>query len=136
MMNVNDVIKFPVLTEKSYLDMSNNVYTFAVDKRTNKVEVKKAVEFIFDVKVERVNILTVEAKTRRVGRFVGKTNKYKKALVLLKDGYSINFFPEEQESKKEETSNTESEANLSEKDSKSVEEKVAKKLASKANKTE
>ncbi|WP_240337559.1 50S ribosomal protein L23 [[Mycoplasma] gypis] len=135
-MNVNDVIKFPVLTEKSYLDMSNNVYTFAVDKRTNKVEVKKAVEFIFDVKVERVNILTVEAKTRRVGRFVGKTNKYKKALVLLKDGYSINFFPEEQESKKEETSNTESEANLSEKDSKSVEEKVAKKLASKANKTE
>lgn len=52
-MNINEVIKYPVLTEKSEIARTNqNVYTFVVDKRTNKIEVKKAVEFIFDVKVK------------------------------------------------------------------------------------
>lgn len=96
-MNVNDVIKYPILTEKTYQQMHEyNIYSFAVDKRTNKVEVRKAVEFIFNVKVLKVNILTIDAKPKRMGRFLGYTNSYKKALVYLANGNKISFFPEEE----------------------------------------
>ncbi|MCU4117300.1 50S ribosomal protein L23 [Mycoplasma zalophi] len=101
-MNINEVIKYPVLTEKTYQQMhEQNVYTFAVDRRTNKVEVRKAVEFIFNVKVEKVNIIKVSKKPKRIGRFQGFTKAYKKALVYLVDGNSISFFPNEEENKKE-----------------------------------
>ncbi|MGX9340801.1 50S ribosomal protein L23 [Mycoplasma sp. 4044] len=133
-MNVNDVIKYPILTEKSYNQMSDNIYTFAVDRRTNKVEVRKAVEFIFDVKVASVNILTVAAKPKRLGRFAGYTNKYKKALVYLQDGYSINFFPEESKAEEKEETAVQTEVAENKKDAKAVEAKVAEKLAKKAAK--
>lgn len=93
-MNVNEVIKYPILSEKTYMQMANNVYTFAVDFRTNKAEVKKVVEFIFDVKVEKVNIATVQKKPKKLGRFEGFTNRYKRAVVTLKEG-QINIFPDE-----------------------------------------
>ncbi|QJG67145.1 50S ribosomal protein L23 [Mycoplasma phocoenae] len=97
-MKLNDIIKYPILTEKTYQQMSDEnhrVITFAVDKRTNKVEVRKAVEFIFNVKVEKVNILKVNRKAKRVGRFSGYTSAYKKAMVFLAAGSEINFFPED-----------------------------------------
>ncbi|QJR43967.1 50S ribosomal protein L23 [Mycoplasma miroungirhinis] len=101
-MNINEVIKYPILTEKTYQQMhGQNVYSFAVDRKTNKVEIRKAVEFIFNVKVEKVNIIKVSKKPKRIGRFQGFTKAYKKALVYLADGNSISFFPNEEENKKD-----------------------------------
>lgn len=93
-MNINEIIKYPILTEKSYVQMQENIYTFAVDKRASKIEIKKAVEFIFNVKVESVNTFNVPKKAKRVGKYSGFTKAYKKAIVYLKEG-SIQIFPEE-----------------------------------------
>ena len=96
MAHITDVLKKPVLTEKSLLLQQNeNKYTFDVDVNTNKTEVKVAVEKMFDVKVEKVNIMNVKPKTKRMGRYVGKTSKRRKAIVKLKEGYEINLFGEE-----------------------------------------
>ena len=96
MAHITDVLKKPVLTEKSLLLQQNeNKYTFDVDLTANKTEVKVAVEKMFDVKVESVNIMNVKPKTIRMGRYVGKTKRRRKAIVKLKEGYSINLFGEE-----------------------------------------
>jgi len=96
MAHITDVLKKPVLTEKSLLLQQNeNKYTFDVDLTANKTEVKVAVEKMFDVKVESVNIMNVKPKTKRMGRYVGKTKRRKKAIVKLKEGYSIDLFGEE-----------------------------------------
>ena len=96
MAHITDVLKKPVLTEKSLLLQQNeNKYTFDVDVNTNKTEVKVAVEKMFDVKVEKVNIMNVTPITKRMGRYVGKTKRRKKAIVKLKEGYSIDLFGEE-----------------------------------------
>lgn len=96
MAHITDVLKKPVLTEKSLLLQQNeNKYTFDVDVTANKTEVKVAVEKMFDVKVEKVNIMNVKPKTKRMGRYVGKTNRRRKAIVKLKEGYSIDLFGEE-----------------------------------------
>ena len=96
MAHITDVLKKPVLTEKSLLLQQNeNKYTFDVDVTANKIEVKQAVEKMFDVKVESVNIMNVKPKTKRMGRYVGKTSKIRKAIVKLKEGYEINLFGEE-----------------------------------------
>lgn len=91
-MEARDIIKRPVLTEKTYLAMQDNKYTFDVDTRANKTQVKIAIEEIFDVKVESVNIINVRAKKKRVGRYVGKTNKRRKAIVKLQAGNAIELF--------------------------------------------
>lgn len=91
-MEARDIIKRPVLTEKTYLAMQDNKYTFDVDTRANKTQVKIAIEEIFDVKVESVNIINVRAKKKRVGRYVGKTNKRRKAIVKLQEGNAIELF--------------------------------------------
>ena len=96
MAHITDVLKKPVLTEKSLLLQQNeNKYTFDVDLTANKTEVKVAVEKMFDVKVESVNIMNVKPKTKRMGRYVGKTKRRRKDIVKLKEGYSINLFGEE-----------------------------------------
>ena len=96
MAHITDVLKKPVLTEKSLLLQQNeNKYTFDVDVTANKIEVKQAVEKMFDVKVESVNIMNVKPKTKRMGRYVGKTSKRRKAIVKLAEGYEINLFGEE-----------------------------------------
>lgn len=96
MAHITDVLKKPVLTEKSLmLQQTENKYTFDVDLNANKIEVKQAVEAMFDVKVESVNIMNVRPKTKRMGRYVGKTNKRRKAIVKLKEGYEIDLFGEE-----------------------------------------
>lgn len=131
-MNLNDVIKYPILSEKTYAQMQNGVYTFAVDPRTNRAEVKKVVEFIFDVKVEKVNIINVDKKPKKLGRFAGFTNKVKKAIVTLADGNVINIFPEEApvaEVKEEATTKAHKHAEVEMSD---AEKRAAEKIAAKA----
>ena len=96
-MNAYEIIKKPLMSEKSYAGIQNKVYTFVVDKRAGKVEIKKAVEEIFKVQVEKVNTLIVKGKTdsrnTRSGVTVGNTGDYKKAIVTLtKDSKPIAFF--------------------------------------------
>lgn len=94
-MHVTDIIKYPILTEKSYQQMQENVYTFAVDRKATKFDIKRAVEFIFQVKVESVNTFNVPKKPKRVGRYHGFTAGYKKAIIKLAEGSSIQILPEE-----------------------------------------
>ena len=92
MSNYRDIIKAPIITEKSSnLAQNENTITFSVDVKANKTQIKQAVEKIFDVKVESVNTINVKPKKKRVGRYTGKTNKVKKAIVKLKEGSSIGL---------------------------------------------
>ena len=96
-MRAHDIIIKPILTEKSYKGIANKVYTFKVVKDANKIEIKKAIEEIFGVEVEKVNTLNVKGheKTQNTkqGRTVGRTSDYKKAVVTLKkDSKTIAFF--------------------------------------------
>ena len=92
MNNYRDVIKAPIITEKSAdLQQNNNAVTFSVDVKANKTQIKQAAENIFNVKVESVNVVNVKPKKKRVGRYVGKTNRVKKAIVKLKEGSSIEL---------------------------------------------
>ncbi|MCI5552925.1 MAG: 50S ribosomal protein L23 [Tenericutes bacterium] len=91
MNNYRDIIKAPIITEKSSTLAANNVITFSVDVRANKTQIKQAIEAIFNVKVDSVNIVNVKPKKKRVGRYTGKTNKVKKAIVKLKEGSSIEL---------------------------------------------
>ena len=92
MNNYRDIIKAPIVTEKSAkLASDGNTVTFSVDTKANKTEIKQAVEKVFNVKVESVNTVNVRPKKKRVGRYVGKTNKVKKAIVKLKEGSSIEL---------------------------------------------
>ena len=87
-----DIIKAPIITEKSAdLAQNHNTITFSVDPEANKTEIKQAVESIFNVKVESVNTINVKPRKKRVGRYVGKTNKVKKAIVKLAEGSSIEL---------------------------------------------
>ena len=91
MNNYRDIIKAPIITEKSSALAANNVITFSVDVKANKTQIKQAIESIFNVKVESVNTVNVRPKKKRVGRYNGKTNKVKKAIVKLKEGSSIEL---------------------------------------------
>jgi large subunit ribosomal protein L23 len=91
MNNYRDIIKAPIITEKTEDLKKNRVYTFSVDPKANKTEIKIAVEKLFNVKVEKVNTINVRAKRKRVGRYEGKTNKVKKAMVKLCEGSSIEL---------------------------------------------
>ena len=92
MNNYRDVIKAPIITEKTATLMQDgNVVVFSVDPKANKTQIKQAVENIFDVKVESVNIINVKPRKKRVGRYAGLTNRKKKAIVTLKEGSSIEL---------------------------------------------
>ena len=92
-MVAHDIIRRPILSEKSYADIANKKYTFEVAKEANKTQVKKADEEIFKVKVESVNISNVYGKIKRQGRHEGLTGSYKKAIVqLTSDSKTIEFF--------------------------------------------
>lgn len=92
MNNYRDIIKAPIITEKTAnLNENNNTITFSVDVKANKTQIKQAVEKIFNVKVESVNTINVHPKKKRVGRYSGYTNKVKKAIVKLKEGSSIEL---------------------------------------------
>lgn len=92
-MVAHDILVRPILSEKSYADIANKKYTFEVAKSANKTQVKQAIEEVFKVKVESVNISNVYGKIKRQGRHEGLTGSYKKAIVqLTSDSKSIEFF--------------------------------------------
>ncbi len=96
-MEAHEIIKKPLLTEKSYAGIGNKVYSFVVDKRANKIEIKKAVEELFGVQVASVNTAVVKGHKKvqntKAGRTEGKTSDYKKAIVTLKESSkTIAFF--------------------------------------------
>ncbi|MGI6329331.1 MAG: 50S ribosomal protein L23 [Bacilli bacterium] len=87
-----EIIKGPIVTEKA-TELKNNQgkYIFKVEEKANKIQIKQAIEKRFAVKVKEINVLNVKPKTKRVGRYVGKTNKYKKAIVTLVEGNQIDM---------------------------------------------
>ena len=90
-MNNYDIIFAPVITEKT-VDMADvGTYVFKVDVRANKTQIRQAIEKAFNVKVESVHTMNIHPKKRRVGKYTGKTNRYKKAMVKLAEGYTISF---------------------------------------------
>lgn len=92
-MDARDIIKRPVITERSSDLMAEKKYTFDVDVKANKTQIKDAVEAIFGVKVEKVNVQNYKGKFKRMGRYGGYTNKRRKAIVkLTEDSKEIEFF--------------------------------------------
>ena len=87
-----EIIIRPIVTEHSYDVMENNVYTFEVAKDSNKIEIRNAIEAIFGVTVKKVNTLNVKPKPKRVRYQKGYTRTWKKAMVTLKEGDSIEIF--------------------------------------------
>ena len=86
-----EIIKAPVITEKSSILAGEGKYVFKVDPKANKTEIKDAIEKIFKVKVESISTINAKTKKRRVGRYTGLTNRYKKAIVKLAEGQTIDL---------------------------------------------
>ncbi|SET57373.1 LSU ribosomal protein L23P [Natronincola peptidivorans] len=93
MTNPHDIVIKPLVTEQSMADIADKKYAFVVAKRANKTEVRKAIEKIFGVKVEKVNTLNMRGKVKRMGKNVGKRADWKKAIVTLtEDSKTIELF--------------------------------------------
>jgi large subunit ribosomal protein L23 len=93
MRSPHDIIRKPLITEKSMSDMSEGKYTFVVDKKANKTEIKNALETIFGVKVDKVNTMNMKGKLKRMGANVGRRASWKKAIITLSaDSKGIEFF--------------------------------------------
>ena len=86
-----DIIFAPVVTEKSMKNAQNGIYAFKVSKTASKTQIKKTIEKQFGVHVEKINTLVTKSKDRRVGKYTGKTKTYKKAIVTLKTGETIEI---------------------------------------------
>jgi large subunit ribosomal protein L23 len=91
-MHLYEVLRRPLITEKSTALQAQNKYAFEIAGRANKLMIRQAVEKAFKVKVTGVNVVTMQGKTRRVGRRMIKTEPWKKAIVTLKPGDKIEFF--------------------------------------------
>ena len=91
---LEDVIRRPLITEKATRALDLNQYTFEVDHRAAKPDIKAAVEQMFDVRVVGVSTMNPPRRSRRLGRFAGKRSQVKKAVVRLAEGNSIQLFPE------------------------------------------
>lgn len=89
-----DLIRRPIITEKATMALENNQYTFEVDPRAAKPEIRAAIEYLFDVKVVGISTHKPPRKQRRVGKYAGFKPHYKRAIVTLADGDSIPLFPE------------------------------------------
>lgn len=83
MTNAYEIIIRPIFTEKSMTDLAAKKYTFEVAKDANKINIKQAVEEIFGVQVEKVNVMNVKPRNKRIGKYAGRTNNVKKAIVTL-----------------------------------------------------
>ncbi|HHW71419.1 MAG TPA: 50S ribosomal protein L23 [Clostridiales bacterium] len=93
MTNPYEIIIRPILTEKSYDQLADKKYTFLVNPKANKAQIKRAIEEIFDVKVEKVNTIRQLGKVKRMGMYSGRRPSYKKAIVkLTPDSKEIEFF--------------------------------------------
>ena len=88
------IIKYPIITDKTTRLLENNQYTFIVSRYSNKKSIKCAIEHLFDVKVTKVNICQVPRKKKRVGKYLGWKSQSKKAIITLSKGEIINLFTE------------------------------------------
>lgn len=84
--NLTDLVRRPIVTEKATILMEQNKYTFEVSPKADKLEIKAAIESLFDVKVVKVNTINPPRKKRRVGKFVGFKPQYKRAIVTVATG--------------------------------------------------
>jgi large subunit ribosomal protein L23 len=89
-----DLIYRPIITEKATMALENNHYTFEVDPKADKVEIRAAIEYLFDVKVIGISTHIPPRKKKRVGKFAGFKPQVKRAIVKLAEGNSIPLFPE------------------------------------------
>lgn len=90
-----EIIKKPLLSDKTLGLINNNQYSFLVTKKSNKLEIKAALENLFNVKIKKVNTSTQPIKQRRIGRFIGNQTRFKKAIVTLQANQKIQLFQEE-----------------------------------------
>ena len=88
------IIKYPIITDKATRLLENNQYSFIVDRSSNKLVIKSAIEYLFNVKVTKVNTCRLPRKKKRVGKYIGWKSQYKKAIVSLAQGDVINLFTE------------------------------------------
>ena len=86
------IVKYPIITDKATRLLENNQYSFVVDRYSDKIEIKEAIENLFDVKVIKINTCNLPRKKKRVGRYIGWKSQYKKAIVTLSEGDVINLF--------------------------------------------
>ncbi|MBW2172963.1 MAG: 50S ribosomal protein L23 [Deltaproteobacteria bacterium] len=92
-MNPYEIIRGPVITEKGSIQKeANNQLTFEVDRKANRVEIRHAIEKVFNVRVEKVRTMQIKGKVKRLGRTMGKRRDWKKAIVTLAEGQNIEFF--------------------------------------------
>ena len=89
-----NIIKYPLITDKSTRILESNQYTFIVDRYSDKGTIKDAIEYLFNVKVLKVNTCRLPRKKKRVGKYIGWKPQYKKAIVSLAEGDVINLFTE------------------------------------------
>ena len=89
------IIKYPLITDKATRLLENNQYTFVVDRYSDKNKIKSAIEYLFDVKVTKVNTCSLPRKKKRVGKYIGWKSQYKKAVVTLSEGNMINLFTDD-----------------------------------------
>lgn len=90
----NDIIKYPIITDKATRLLENNQYSFVVNPKSNKLTIKEAIEYLFNVKVIKVNTCQLPKKQKRIGKYIGWKSQYKKAIVTLSEGDTINLFTE------------------------------------------
>lgn len=86
------IIKYPIITDKATRLLENNQYSFVVDRYSDKVNIKSAIESLFNVKVIKINTCILPRKKKRVGKYIGWKPQYKKATVTLSEGDVINLF--------------------------------------------
>jgi large subunit ribosomal protein L23 len=86
------IVKYPIITDKATRLLENNQYSFVVDRYSNKLTIKTAIEYLFNVKVIKVNTCRLPRKKKRVGKYIGWKPQYKKAIVTLSEGDVINLF--------------------------------------------
>jgi large subunit ribosomal protein L23 len=90
----NDIIKYPIITDKATRLLENNQYSFVVNPKSDKLTIKEAIEYLFNVKVIKVNTCHLPRKQKRIGKYIGWKSQYKKAIVTLSEGDTINLFTE------------------------------------------
>jgi large subunit ribosomal protein L23 len=93
-LSTNDIIKYPIITDKATRLLENNQYSFVVNPSSDKLTIKAAIEYLFDVKVTKITTCHLPRKQKRVGKYIGWKSQYKKAIVTLAEGNTINLFAE------------------------------------------
>lgn len=86
------IIKYPIITDKATRILENNQYSFVVDRYSDKLTIKSSIEYLFNVKVIKINTCRLPRKKKRVGKYIGWKPNYKKAIVTLSEGDVINLF--------------------------------------------